>query len=35
MKKSNSKNLTHVGFCDPEMSTKFWDFAAGIDFDTQ
>ena len=32
--KSNSKNFAHVGFCAPEMSTKFWDFAAGTDFDT-
>ena len=33
-KKSNSKNFSDVGFCAPEMSTKFWDFAVGMDFDT-
>ena len=24
-----------LGFCAPEMLTKFWGFAAGMDFDTQ
>ena len=28
------KNFAHVGLCAPEMLTKFWDFAAGMDFDT-
>ena len=31
--KKNSKNFAHVGFCAPEMSTKYGDFAAGMDFD--
>ena len=30
----NSKQFAYVGFCAPEISTKFWDFAAGMDFDT-
>ena len=33
-KNSNSKNFAHMGFCGLKMSTKFWDFAAGMDFDT-
>ena len=28
--KLNFKNFAHVGFCAFEMSTKFWDFAAGM-----
>ena len=32
-KKSNSKNFVHMGFCSPKVSTKFWDFAGGMDFD--
>ena len=35
IKKSNSKNFAHVGFCPPEMLTKFWDFAAGMEFEAQ
>ena len=35
IKKLNSKNFAHVGFCSPEMLTKFWDFAAGMEFETQ
>ena len=35
IKKSNSKNFAHVGFCAPEMAIKFWDFATGMDFDTK
>ena len=31
---SNSKHFAHVGFCASEMSAKFWDFAAGMDFGT-
>ena len=27
--------LTFVGFCAPEMSTKFLDFAAAMDFGAQ
>ena len=33
-KNSNSKNFIHVDFRGPNVSTKFWDFATGIDFDT-
>ena len=33
-KKWNSKNFAHVCFCALEISTKFWDFAAGMDFGT-
>ena len=32
---SGKKVFAHVGFCAPEMLTKFWDFAAGMDFDTK
>ena len=35
IKNLNSKNFAYVGFCAPEMSTKFWYFAAGMDFGTQ
>ena len=35
IKKLNSKNFAHVGFCPPEMLTKFWDFAAGMEFEAQ
>ena len=31
---SNSKKFAHVGFWTPKMLTKFWDFIAGMDFDT-
>ena len=34
MLESNSKKFSHIGFCGPEISTKFWYFAAGMDFDT-
>ena len=30
-KKVNSEMIAHVDFCASEMSTKFWDFAAGMD----
>ena len=33
-KNSNAKHFAHVGFCTPDILTKFWDFAAGMDFDT-
>ena len=33
-KNSISKNFDPAGFCEPEMLKKFWDFAAGMDFDT-
>ena len=33
-KNSNSENFIHIGFCGPGVSTKFWNFAADIDFDT-
>ena len=32
-KKLISKNFARVGSCASEMSTKFWDFVAGMDFD--
>ena len=32
---SRKNFFAHVGFCAPEMPTKFWDFAAGMDFDTK
>ena len=34
-KKVKSQNFTHMGFCASKVSTKFWRFAAGMDFDTQ
>ena len=34
-KKSNSQNFAHMGFCAPEMLTKFWGLTAGMDFDIQ
>ena len=34
IKKSNSKSFAHVSFRASEMSIKFRDFAAGMDFDT-
>ena len=30
-KNSNSKNFVHMGFCGSKMSTKVWNFPAGID----
>ena len=33
--KSNFKNFAHVGFCGLKVSTKFSDFAAGMEFDTK
>ena len=30
----NSKTFFHMGFGGPKASTKFWDFAAGMELDT-
>ena len=32
-KNSNSKNFVNMGFGGPNVLTKFWDFAAGMDFE--
>ena len=34
-KKCKFHTLVRVGFCTPEMSTKFWGFPAGMDFGTK
>ena len=33
-KNSRSKNFAHMGFCGHRVSTKLYNFAAGMDFDT-
>ena len=33
-KKIQIPKILHMGFCAPEMSAKFWDFTAGMDFGT-
>ena len=32
-KNSNSKNFVNMSFGGPNVLTKFWDFAAGMDFE--